>query len=65
MTNDFLTGLQPHQQMAVHAGSVVPAIAADLLNHSGRLDQVYAWFGDPDATHAHLAGRGFAVPQGA
>jgi hypothetical protein len=65
MTNDFLTGLQPHQQMAVYAGSGVPAIAAELLNHSRRLDQVYAWFGDPDATHAHLAGRGFAVPRAA
>jgi hypothetical protein len=65
MTNDFLTGLQPHQQMAIYAGSVVPEIAADLLNHSGRLDQVYEWLKDPDATYARLASRGFAVPQAA
>jgi len=63
ITNDFITGLKPHQQVAIYAGSVVPEIAADLLNHSGRLDTVYAWFKDPETTYAHLASRGFAVPQ--
>ncbi|RNF31168.1 hypothetical protein NM04_08620 [Massilia aurea] len=59
LTRDFVTQLQPHQQLALYAASVIPEIASDVFDNAGEMEKIYAWFSDADATMAYLKEKGF------
>lgn len=65
LTRDFVTELQPHQQLALYAASAIPEIASDVFDNAGEMEKIYAWFGDAQATMAYLKDKGFEPPPAA